>query len=103
MGKITGAVSGARRTATNEATGRGFSNALQLRAARLGNLTTNNLLLGADSARIQAALPYELQQAGEAGANQRLIGGLLGVGAQGAMSNQAWQKKPSTAGMGGAV
>ena len=106
QGRIIGAATGAKRTATNEATRSGFSRALQARLARLGNLTTNNLLLGEDSRRISAALPYQLEQAGAEGANQRLIGSLVTSGAQGAMSNQAWQRRPnqtSTVGMSGAV
>ncbi len=102
QGRIIGAATGAKRTATNEATRSGFSRALQARLAQLGNLTTNNLLLGEDSRRISAALPWQLEQAGQVGANQRLIGGLISTGAQGAMSNRAWGSAStagSTAGM----
>lgn len=90
-GRITGATSGAKRTAANEATRAGFSRALQANLARLGNLSSNNLLLGEDSRRISAALPYDLQRAGEAGSNWRLAGLLAQTAGQGAISNQAWQ------------
>lgn len=95
-GRITGAASGVKRTAKNEATRAGFSRALQANLARLGNLSSNNLLLGEDSRRISAALPYDLQRAGEAGSNWRLAGLLAQTAGQGAISNQAW-----SAGAGG--
>lgn len=102
QGRIIGASTAAKRTATNEATRSGFTRALQANLARLGNLTSNNLLIGEDSRRITAALPYDLQRAGAAGSDWRLAGQLAQVGAQGALSNQAWQPRPgttSTAGM----
>lgn len=99
-GRIMGATSGAKRTAANEATRAGFSRALQANLARLGNLSNNNLLLGEDSRRISAALPYDLQRAGEAGSNWRLAGLLAQTAGQGAISNQAWGSRGSGSGAG---
>lgn len=104
QGRITGAVRGAKRTAANEATTSGFSRALQANLARLGNLTTNNLLLSKDSQAINDRLPYQLQQAGQSGANMRLIGQLALTGSQAGLSSNAWSAngaQPSSAGLTG--
>ncbi len=94
QGRITGAARGARRTATNEATKSGFSRALQANLARLGNLTTNNLLLSEDSRRIDAALPYQMQRAGAQGADWRLAGQVGMTAGQAGLSYNAWQPQP---------
>lgn len=103
QGRIIGAARGAKRTAKNEATRSGFSRALQANLARLGNLTTNNLLLGEDSRRISAALPYQMQRAGAAGSDWRLAGQLGMTAGQAGLSYNAWQPQgqPSDAGMAG--
>lgn len=96
QGRIHGAVRGVKRTATNEARGAGFSRALQANLARLGGLTTDNLLLASDSRQINDRLPYQLDRAGAAGADMRLLGQLAMSGSQAGMSNQAWQRRPAT-------
>lgn len=102
QGRIVGAAAGAKRTARNEATRSGFTRALQAQLARLGNLTTNNLMIGEDSRRISAALPYDLQRAGNAGADWRLAGQLGMTAGQAGLSSNAWRAPAtSTAGLTG--